>query len=170
MAIGKMKGDSPYIHSNVDYFKDEVSNNFTESIVVGFDEMNDTINSLIKISNQLKEEANDFLMGMGVQEVNVELLKLPNTYAGIAADIIQRPEIVNSLIKNFNINVVDIEKNIFKKGGKEENQIKKYILKEIGEVEQISASRLAGIIGQAFLGEGLGIGRKRFRSQVCRKC
>lgn len=156
MAIAKMKNGAPYIHSNVDYFKDGLGGSLTDTIVVGSDEMNQTIDSLRKISEQLKNEAEDFLMGMEVKEVRADLLKLPDTYAGIATEIIQNHAVIASLVNNFNINTKDIEDNIFKNANKKDAKIRDYILNEIKDVEQISASRLAAIIGQSFVGNGSG--------------
>lgn len=154
MAIAKNNGAAPYIHSNVDHFNANIAFNATDAIV-DISEIKRTIQSLNKIYNDLKEEAEKFLMGMGLNEVNADILRISDTYAGLAADIIQDPEVIKSLVVNFNINVEDIKKQVFKEGNSNEKAIQEQILKEIGSAEQISIGRLARIVAKSFtIGSG----------------
>lgn len=146
--MNKGSGNRPYVHSNVDNFMGNVSIGLTNTILAGTD-INNSIAVLEHIRNQLKIEADKFLMGMGVDTANAELLRLSNTYAGIAANIIQRKDIITSLIVSNSkgyINKIDFEKILNKKGDNLSNQI----LNIVGPLEnQISVEQLAKIIAGA---------------------
>ena len=126
----------------------DVSIGLTNTILAETD-INNSITVLEHIRDQLKLEADKFLMGMGVDTANAELLRLSNTYGGIAANIIQRRDIISSLVVSNSkgyINKIDFEKILNKKGDNLSNQI----LNIIGPLEnQVSVEQLAKIIAGA---------------------
>jgi len=159
MAIAKANGNAPYIHSNIDNFAGGVGTDLGHigDAVVNYDEIRSTIQSLKGIRDRLKEEAEKFLLGMHTDEVNANLLRLPDTYAGLAADIIQDPNLIKTLVTHFDINTKDIQEKVFKKGNKNSKRISQNILKEIEGKNIVSASELARIISNAFTyGSGSG--------------
>ena len=146
--MNRGSGNRPYVHSNVNNFMGDVSIGLTNTILAETD-INNSITVLEHIRDQLKLEADKFLMGMGVDTANAELLRLSNTYGGIAANIIQRRDIISSLVVSNSkgyINKIDFEKILNKKGDNLSNQI----LNIIGPLEnQVSVEQLAKIIAGA---------------------
>lgn len=144
MDKGRGSGGKPYVHSNVDNFMGDVSIGLSNMVLAEMD-INNSIKVLERIRDQLKTEADKFLMGMGVNTANAELLRLDNTYAGIAANIIQRKDMITSLIVSNSEGY--ISKNDFTKILNKENIISKQILDIIGPLEeQVSVEKLAKII------------------------
>lgn len=145
--MNRGSGNRPYVHSNVNNFMGDVSIGLTNTILAEMD-INNSITVLEHIRDQLKLEADKFLMGMGVDTANAELLRLSNTYAGVAANIIQRRDIISSLVVSNSegyINKVDFEK-AFKKG----NALTEQILNVIGPLEdQVPVEKLAKIIANS---------------------
>ena len=145
--MNRGSGNRPYVHSNVDNFMGNVSIGLTNTVLAGMD-INNSITVLEHVRNQLKMEADKFLMGMGVDTANAELLRLDNTYAGIAADIIQRKNIITSLIVSNSkgyINKTDFEKTLSK-----DNVLTEQILNLIGPLEeQVPVEKLAKIIAKS---------------------
>ena len=145
--MNRGSGNRPYVHSNVDNFMGNVSIGLTNTVLAGMD-INNSITVLEHVRNQLKIEADKFLMGMGVDTANAELLRLDNTYAGIAAGIIQRKDIITSLIVSNSkgyINKTDFEKTLSK-----DNVLTEQILNLIGPLEeQVPVEKLAKIIAKS---------------------
>ena len=139
----------PYVHSGADHFTDNGTISLSEQIVAQQD-IENGIQQLESIRDTLKSEANKFLMGMDVNEANAQLLKLPNTYAGIAAKLIQNPNVIRSLVvpdgRNVSNNTL---KNIF---GKDNSRISKKIMSEINLLEEdIPVKKAASIIAKSIM-------------------
>lgn len=147
MSWGKGPGQRPYIHSGADHFTNGDSISLSEQIIAQKDIENGII-ELEGIRDALKEEANRFLMGLGVEEANAQLLKLPYTYSGIATELIQSPQMIRSLVVSNSkaVSKKDIE-DIF---NKDNSRISKKIMKEIGSLDKdIPIEKMASIIAKS---------------------
>lgn len=123
----------PYVHSGADHFTDNGTISLSEQIVAQQD-IENGIQQLESIRDALKSEADKFLMGMDVNEANAQLLKSPVTYAGIAAELIQNPTVIKSLVVPDRRNVSNKAlKNIFEK---DNSRISKKIISEINLLEE----------------------------------
>ena len=146
--MNKGSGNQPYVHSNVDNFMGNMSMGISNTILAEND-INNSINVLEKIKEQLKLEADKFLMGMGVDTANSELLRLPNTYSGLAADIIQDRNIIASLVVSNSegyISKIDLERIL----NKDRSEVNQQILNVIGPLEnQVPIEKVAKIIAVA---------------------
>ena len=148
MSWGKGSGQRPYVHSGADHFTDNGTISLSEQIIAEKD-IEAGIQDLMSIRKVLKDEADKFLMGMGVKEANAQLLKLPYTYSGIATELIQSPQIIKSLIvsnSKGNVSKKDLER-IFKKNN---SRISKKIMSEIGSLEdEIPVEEVASIFARS---------------------
>ena len=146
MSIGS--NGRPYVHSNADNLMSNGSITLTESMITQKD-IEHSITILQGISEQLKEEAEKFLMGCGAETVMPDILRLPDTYAGLAADIIQNKNIITSLLVSTSEGYVSkeqISKILDKQGG----DIEQIVLQKINSLDEIiPIEKFAVIIGAA---------------------
>lgn len=146
--INRGNGERPYIHSNINRFNGRKTISLSDLIVTEM-EVVESVNILENISQQLKQEADKFLMGMDVGTANAELLRLPNTYAGLATDIIQNRNIITSLLVSSSegyIKKTELENILNKK----EDQVAQLVLQEIGSLDdQVSVEKISKIIAKA---------------------
>lgn len=155
MAILKGNGNQPYVHSNVERFNGRKTVSLTDMVVASTD-VQSSITTLTNISNELKREADKFLMGMGVDTANAELLRLPNTYAGLAADIIQSRDIIASLIVSGSEGYVS-KSQLIDKLSKQRDRVTNKLLKELDVLdEEISVEKLSKLIAQS-MGDAEGV-------------
>lgn len=141
-------GGRPYVHSNANNFMNDVGNNLGETIVVTQNIKNSLI-TLEQIRDSLRDEAKAFLVGCDSTDVIDQILKLPNTYAGIAASIIQNNDVIASLIVPSSEGFVSKEQfsSILQK---QEGALEQTVLQAIGPLDEvIPIERLAKIIGAA---------------------
>lgn len=144
----KGSGQRPYVHSNADYFSEQPVS-LAETIVAEVD-MRKSIETLRKVSNQLKTAADNFLEGVDPKTVTNELLRTPDTYATLATDIIQSPELINSLVVSLSEGSVSKEKlmALLNKGN---NPISESIKTELTSLQKdVPVEQVAKIIGAAF--------------------
>ena len=148
MSWGKGGYQRPYVHSGADHFTDGETISLSEQIIAQSD-IESGINELEKISAKLKDEAKQFLLGMGVNEANANLLKLSDTYAGVAAEIIQNSSVIKSLVNSESkgsLSKKDLEE-IFNKNN---SRIFTKIRNEIGPLsDEISVEEMASIIAKS---------------------
>ena len=147
MSWGKGGYQKPYIHSGADHFTNDGTISLSEQIVAQQD-IESGIQQLKSIREILKNEADRFLMGLDTSEANAQLLKSPNTYAGIAAKLIQSPKVINSLVISSKGNVSNKElKKIFEN---DNSRISKKIMAEIKNLEEdIPVKKVASIIAKS---------------------
>lgn len=138
----------PYVHSNADNLMSNGSITLVESMVAQKD-IEHSITILQGISEQLKKEAEKFLMGCGAETVMPDILRLPDTYAGLAADIIQNKNIITSLLVSTSEGYVSKEQ-ISKVLDKQEGEIEQIVLQKINSLDEIiPIEKFAVIIGAA---------------------
>lgn len=148
MAILRGNGNQPYVHSNVERFNGRKTVSLTDMVVTSAD-VQSSITTLTNISNELKREADKFLMGMGVDTANAELLRLPNTYAGLAADIIQNRDVIASLIVSGSEGYIS-KSQLIDKLSKQRDRVTNKLLKELDVLdEEISVEKLSKLIAQS---------------------
>ena len=148
MAWRKGSGKRPYVHSGADHFTDGATVSIEEEIVAQQDIRN-AIKTLENIRDKLKLEADSFLMGMDAKAANAELLKLPDTYAGIATSIIQDPNVIRSLVNSKSEGTISkqILTNTFQN---DKSRVAQKIMNEIGSLEDsIPIEQIAKIIANS---------------------
>jgi len=141
-------GEDPYVHSNEERFRFNAGageDYGAMSNALQSKDIQASIDELIKIRNSLKVTADDFLMGMEVKEVNAELLKNPNTYAGIATRIIQSGDLAETLFNGEIVSRNDIEDLM------NDNKYHDIIMKKIGRFkDSIALNKMTQIIIDSF--------------------
>lgn len=146
--MNRGSGGRPYVHSNANNFMNDIDDNLGDTIVVAENIKNSLI-TLEQIRDDLKNEAEAFLMGFDSKAVNDQLLKLPDTYAGIATNIIQNSDVIASLIVSSSEGYISKEQfsNILQKQG---GTLEQLVLSAIGPLDEvIPIEKLATIIGAA---------------------
>ena len=150
-SINTGSGNEPYVHSNVDRFKGNASVSISGTIIASRATIDFSIQALESVRDSLKKQADDFLKGHSITEVNADILKAETTYAGIAANIIQNRNIILTTIKDKGyINKNELEEtiisNLSKKSTRIANKIKTEILLQ---GEQIPTQKAAEIIARS---------------------
>lgn len=147
--MSKGSGAQPYVHSHINHISGGDTISLAESMV-SHDTIANSITILEGIRDQLQKEAEKFLMGHGVNEVNAELLKLSDTYAGLAADIIQDRNMIASLLVSSSkgyINKNQLKNTLLKNN----SEITDVVIKQIDNLDdKISIEEVAKIISSAW--------------------
>ena len=156
MAISGGAND-PYVHSNIANWS--VGGYESLPSLVEKNKVNDSIASLEAIRNELKAEADKFLMGSTAEFMDYCINNEYNTYADIAVKLLQEPDAINALmIENISpqMSKKDISK-LLEHAPELEKQIFNMI--NINEVETVGvrtlAEELTAIFGDAYLTVGI---------------
>lgn len=147
MAINFGSGDAPYVHSNINNFQynsPDIGDVITRDV-----DLTSSIATLETIRNRLKNEADQFLMGMGTEKADADLLMADNTYSGIATRIIQNPSVIRSLVVSSvgDVSLTDLKKML--NNGNAGERIKNNILNLLNDRNNISVEELSQIIGKS---------------------
>ena len=148
-------GGRPYVHSNANNFMNDVGKDNLGETIVATQNIKNSLITLEQIRDSLRDEAKAFLMGFDSASVTDQLLKLPDTYAGIAANIIQNSNVIASLVVSSSEGYVS-KKQLSEILTNKEGVLEQTVLEAIGPLDEvIPVERLARIMG-ALMGDKTG--------------
>lgn len=98
-----LESNRPYVHSTLYFFRADIEGIATNGTIS--EGLDTTIQNLEKISQQLKNEADTFLMGRSYQDVSKELFFTENTFKGIAMEVVRNPDFMNDILGNAKFDV-----------------------------------------------------------------
>ena len=146
MAI--IANGDPYVHSRIYNFHRAMSGSDLDPSTQGREEFSQRIEHLKKMKDVLEQEANSFLGGKSWQEFSQDILNNPNTFRGIAMEILRRKDMLEVFSygsKGYS------KKDLQKVLNKKRDSIGKELIDSI-QADYFSASELDQII-ESFLGK-----------------
>lgn len=146
MAI--IANGDPYVHSRIYNFHRTMSGSDLDPSTQGREEFSQRIEHLKKMKDVLEQEANSFLGGKTWQEFSQDILNNPNTFRGIAMEILRRKDMLEVFsYGSKGYSKKDLQKILNKK----RDSIGKELIDSI-QADYFSASELDQII-ESFLGK-----------------
>lgn len=155
MAIGG--ANNPYVHSNIANWS--VGGYESLPTLIEKNKVNDSIISLISIRNELKAEAEKFLMGCSVDFMDYCVNNEYNTYADIAVKLLQDSDAIKALMIE-DTSGPQMSKSDVRKLLEHNSELKNIIIDSmnIKEIETIGvrslAEELTAIFGETYLTVG----------------